>query len=230
MPLYQLGTELRFPKPSLALEDPNGLLAIGGDLSAQRLILAYNNGIFPWYEEGQEILWWSPEPRFGQQCANIMPSRSMAKLMRKTQLHVTLNMAFSDVVHQCAAERDETGTWITQDMQKAYQALHKLGHAHSVEVWQNTELVGGFYGIAVGQMFCGESMFHRVSNASKLAYFVFSKHFENHKGQYIDGQMENPHLRSLGMQIKPRTEYLKLLKQLKAQEVDKSTWQAQRLL
>jgi leucyl/phenylalanyl-tRNA--protein transferase len=217
-----------FPPPHKALAEPNGLLAIGADLSPQRLISAYQSGIFPWFSDDQPVLWWSPDPRIGLALKSHHISKSMRKLIRKTQLTVSLNMAFEQVIQLCSATRANE-TWINQDMIAAYSKLHKLGHAHSVEVWQGQHLVGGLYGVAVGQVFCGESMFHLVSNASKLAFHLFCLHFKNCGGVYIDGQVENPHLLSLGMQPLPRQEFLALLQQAKDAPVSANCWQVQQL-
>ena len=162
---YKLSHELVFPAPQLALTDPNGLLAFGGDLSVQRLLLAYHNGIFPWFSEGEPILWWSPDPRGILELDEFLCSRSLAKLARSPRYQVSLNQAFDQVIQACATvPRGSQGTWITGRMIKAYQALHRAGHAHSVEVWEQEQLVGGLYGISVGSVFCGESMFHCQSN------------------------------------------------------------------
>ncbi|MGY5449629.1 leucyl/phenylalanyl-tRNA--protein transferase [Agarivorans sp. MS3-6] len=217
-----------FPSPERALSEPNGLLAIGGSLSPDRLISAYSNGIFPWFSDHQPILWWSPDPRIGLNLEKHAISKSMLKFIKKTSLTVTLNHSFEQVIRHCAELRvDET--WITQDMISAYLRLHHLGHAHSVEVWQEQKLVGGLYGVAAGSVFCGESMFHTVSNASKLAFHVFCRHFKHWGGDYIDGQVENPHLLSLGMQSLPRARFLRLLKDSQEKQIDKVCWQQQGL-
>ncbi len=161
-----------FPSPELALREPNGLLALGGDLTAPRLLAAYQRGIFPWFNPGEMILWWSPDPRAVLFPEDLHISRSMRRFIRHCPYRFTLNHAFADVISACATERDE-GTWIGRDVQQAYCQLHALGHAHSLEVWLENELVGGLYGVAVGAVFCGESMFSRADNASKSALMVF---------------------------------------------------------
>ncbi|WP_163131852.1 leucyl/phenylalanyl-tRNA--protein transferase [Agarivorans sp. Alg241-V36] len=215
-----------FPSPNHALEDPNGLLAIGADLSPQRLIAAYDNGIFPWFSDDQPVLWWSPNPRIGLDLSAHTVNKSMQKFMRKTTLKVSVNSDFPQVIERCAALRTDE-TWINQDMIKAYIALHQLERAHSVEVWNGEELVGGLYGVLVGEVFCGESMFHTETNASKLAFHLFCQHFKQHGGVYIDGQVENPHLLSLGMEAIERQCFLNLLNKHKDNKVDAKCWQQQ---
>jgi leucyl/phenylalanyl-tRNA--protein transferase len=198
----------RFPDPNTALLSPNGLLAIGGDLAPERLLAAYRQGIFPWFNEGEPIHWWSPDPRAVLWLENFRISRSLAKLIRQKRLQVTFNQAFTAVIKSCAAMRKETGTWITVDMISAYTQLHLLGHAHSVEVWQENELVGGLYGIAVGKVFCGESMFSKVSNASKVAMAYLVDRLKANGFILIDCQLPNPHLLSLGATTIARQEFL----------------------
>ncbi|MBS1935633.1 MAG: leucyl/phenylalanyl-tRNA--protein transferase, partial [Bacteroidetes bacterium] len=166
MPLFALEKELIFPPVHLA--EPDGLLAVGGDLSKERLLLAYKNGIFPWYE-GQHILWWSPDPRFVLFPDELKVSKSMKQLIKKNEFEFTINKAFSEVISNCKtiARRGQESTWITDEVKTAYIQLHKSGYAHSAEVWMNNELVGGLYGIRLGKVFFGESMFSKVSNASK---------------------------------------------------------------
>ncbi|MEE1672465.1 leucyl/phenylalanyl-tRNA--protein transferase [Agarivorans aestuarii] len=215
-----------FPSPNHALEDPNGLLAIGADLSPQRLIAAYDNGIFPWFSDDQPVLWWSPNPRIGLDLSAHNVNKSMQKFIRRTTLKVTVNNDFPQVIERCAALRTDE-TWINQEMIKAYIALHQLERAHSVEVWNGEELVGGLYGVLVGEVFCGESMFHTETNASKLAFHRFCQHFKQHGGVYIDGQVENPHLLSLGMEAIERECFLNLLNKHKNNKVDAKCWQQQ---
>lgn len=228
MPVHPVFLELNrpFPSPNNALDEPNGLLAIGADLSPRRLIAAYDNGIFPWFSDDQPVLWWSPNPRIGLNLSAHTVNKSMQKFMRKTTLKVTVNHDFSQVIKRCAALRTDE-TWINQDMIKAYVALHQLGRAHSVEVWKSEELVGGLYGVLVGEIFCGESMFHTETNASKLAFHSFCQHFKQHGGVYIDGQVENPHLLSLGMEAIERMSFLNLLNKHKDNKVDTNCWQQQ---
>jgi len=201
-----------FPKVSSALRDPDGLLAIGGDLSMQRLLCAYKNGIFPWYSEGQPILWWSPDPRCVLQTANLRISRSLARTLRKQQFQVSYNQAFTDVIRACAEPRDlESGTWITNDMTQAYLALHKAGYAVSVECWQDAKLVGGLYGIAIGKVFFGESMFSRISDASKVALVNLTQTISDKGFKLIDCQVHSSHLQSLGAEPMQRELFVDIL-------------------
>lgn len=189
----------RFPDVDLALREPDGLLAIGGDLSPQRLLSAYRQGIFPWYNHGQPILWWSPDPRMVLFPDKLRISRSLRKLLRQKRLEVSVDTAFRDVVAACSESRSGSeGTWITDDMKQAYGRLHDLGHAHSVECWQEGRLVGGIYGIALGGVFFGESMFSRVSNASKVAFVYLVQRLEAWGFALLDCQVESAHLRTLG--------------------------------
>ncbi|GAB3015858.1 leucyl/phenylalanyl-tRNA--protein transferase [Bowmanella dokdonensis] len=211
---YKLSDELIFPSPQLALTDPNGLLAFGGDLSVPRLLLAYRNGIFPWFSEGEPILWWSPDPRGILELHDFVCSRSLARLARSGRYRVSLNHSFDEVIQACATiPRGSQGTWITARMIQAYQTFHRSGHAHSVEVWDNDMLVGGLYGVSVGSVFCGESMFHRQSNTSKLALYFLVEHLKKHGFTFIDCQLQNPHLRSLGAREIPRKAFLQRLHQ-----------------
>ncbi|GAB3107218.1 leucyl/phenylalanyl-tRNA--protein transferase [Aestuariicella hydrocarbonica] len=188
-----------FPPTSHALKDPNGLLAAGGDLSPERLITAYQRGIFPWYDETQPILWWSPSPRLILIPAELHVSKSMAKLLRKSAFRVTTDTAFAQVVNACAQPREQQdGTWITEDIVNAYCQLHQLGYAHSVEVWEGQTLVGGLYGVALGKVFFGESMFSRTSNASKYGFITLIKALEKLDFRLIDCQVHTGHLASLG--------------------------------
>jgi len=188
-----------FPPLDCALTEPDGLLALGGDLSITRLVSAYQLGIFPWYSDGQPIMWWSPDPRTILLPDDLTISRSLAKTLRKKSYKTTLNKAFSDVIHACAAPRqDDEGTWITADMQQAYINLHHAGYAHSVEAWQDGQLVGGLYGIAVGQVFFGESMFTYARDASKIAFVSLIKMLKNTGFKMIDCQVDSAHLQSLG--------------------------------
>ena len=200
--------EIVFPNPELADED--GLLAIGGDLSAERLILAYQHGIFPWFSDDDPICWYSPHERCVIYPDRIKISKSMKQTLKKESFKVTANQAFEKVIANCAkvARKDQPGTWITQEMQQAYINLHQLGWAHSVEVWKEDKLVGGLYGVAIGKVFCGESMFSLVSNASKIAliYLCQQTDFE-----LIDCQLPNEHLLSLGAEMIDRETYMSLL-------------------
>ena len=201
-----------FPPLEHALTDPDGLLAFGGDLSVTRLINAYRHGIFPWYSDGQPIMWWSPDPRTILLPDNIKISRSLAKTIRKKPYSITLNNAFADVINACAAPRnDDEGTWITNEMQHAYNMLHSEGHAHSVEAWQNEELVGGLYGIAIGQVFFGESMFAWANDASKIAFVHLVQHLRKAGYKMIDCQVDSAHLQRLGATQIPRQLFAKHL-------------------
>jgi len=204
-----------FPPVSQALTDPDGLLAAGGDLTPEWLFTAYQLGIFPWFEDSQPILWWSPDPRLIIVPGQLHISRSLRKVLRKQAFSVTLDRCFGDVISACAEPRaDAGGTWITEDMQAAYCEFHRVGFSHSVEVWSEDELVGGLYGVAIGRVFFGESMFSRVSDASKVALVYLSQQLQDWGFELIDCQVSNPHLRSLGARDIPRTEFQEQLKRL----------------
>lgn len=196
-----------FPDPTLAEED--GLLAIGGDLSTERLLIAYSNGIFPWFSEGEPILWYSPHERCVIYPDKIKMSKSMQKILKQEVFKVTFNQAFAEVIRNCATteRKGQDGTWITNEMQDAYINLHKQGYAHSVEVWLENQLVGGLYGLKVNRVFCGESMFSHVSNASKVALIFLSKM----NIDLIDCQLPNDHLMSLGAEMISRELYMEIL-------------------
>ncbi len=201
-----------FPPVEEALEDPAGLLAGGGDLSPERLLAAYRRGIFPWYSPGQPVLWWSPDPREVLFPAELIVSRSLAKTLRSGRLTVTQDQDFAGVIAGCAAPRDASpGTWINADMQAAYLTLHQRGIAHSVETWEAGELVGGLYGVRVGRVFCGESMFSRRSDASKVAVATLVAGCVQAGIDLIDCQMPSPHLRTLGSRSIPRGQFLRYL-------------------
>lgn len=207
--MQSLSEKIEFPDISEATFD--GLLAYGGDLSSQRLVYAYSNGIFPWYEKDEPILWWSPDPRFVLYPDDLKVSKSLAKIIQKKEFNVTVDKAFKEVVVACAqAERKrQSGTWITPEMINAYCDLHHLGLAKSVEVWQNDKLIGGLYGVDLNNgIFCGESMFSLVSNASKVGFVTFIK---NTNYKLIDCQVYTKHLESLGAKHIARNEFLKLL-------------------
>jgi leucyl/phenylalanyl-tRNA--protein transferase len=208
MPVYELSNELIFPPPELAEAD--GLLAVGGDLSPRRLLLAYAMGIFPWYSEDQPILWWSPDPRLILLPGELRVSRSLRQTMGRDRFTFTLDRAFPEVIDACArvhAERDGS-TWITPEMRAAYIALHRMGFAHSVETWVEGELAGGLYGVALGGAFSGESMFSTVSDSSKAALVVLAGEMEARDMGLIDCQVKTPHLVSLGAREVPRHEFL----------------------
>ena len=199
---------LTFPPLANAMREPNGLLAAGGDLSADRLVQAYRHGCFPWFSEGQTILWWSPDPRTVLFPDELHVSRSLGKVLRQQRYTVTYDRDFVAVIQACAAPRAYAdGTWITDDMQNAYIELHERGHAHSVEVWENDELVGGLYGLAMGQLFFGESMFSRADNASKVGFAALVKQLQAWGFVLIDCQMPTRHLESLGARSIPRAQF-----------------------
>lgn len=206
--------ELVFPPLSKAMREPNGLLAAGGDLSPERLIQAYRHGCFPWFEEGQPILWWSPDPRTVLLPAEVHVSRSLRKVLRQGRFRVTFDQDFAAVIAECAGPRNYTdGTWITDDMQRAYLALHEQGHAHSVEVWDGDALVGGLYGLAMGRLFFGESMFSRADNASKVGFVTLVEHLQQAGFALIDCQMPTDHLHSLGARSIARETFADYLNQ-----------------
>lgn len=209
MPIYRLTEDIVFPHPSLANED--GILAVGGDLSPERLLLAYSNGIFPWYSEDEPIIWWSPDPRFILYPKDIKISHSMKKLLKKQAFTVTFDTCFREVISNCASLRMEDGTWITDEMIAAYTRLHELGFAHSVETWYEDKLVGGLYGIALGKCFFGESMFSTMPNASKTALITLSDKLLKKGFLFIDCQVYTKHLESLGAVKIPRSEFLEML-------------------
>ncbi len=197
-----------FPPVESALEDPNGLLAVGGDLSVSRLVNAYSLGIFPWYESNQPLLWWSPDPRAVLRCENLHVSRSLKRTMRKFNYSLSVDRAFAEVIDQCAQARaDGEGTWITAAMQQAYVSLHDAGYAHSFEVWDGERLVGGIYGVAVGQTFSGESMFHLERDTSKIAFVVCCRYLASLGWPLLDCQLMNPHLATLGVEEISRAEF-----------------------
>lgn len=199
---------LDFPPLEQALREPNGLLAAGGDLRPERLIQAYRHGCFPWFQDGQPPLWWSPDPRTVLFPEELHVSRSLAKCLRQQVFSVTFDQAFAEVIDACSGPRRNTdGTWITQPMQQAYRRLHELGIAHSVEVWQADQLVGGLYGLAMGQLFFGESMFSRTTNASKVGFVTLVRHLQDWGFVLVDCQMPTRHLESLGARSIPRAEF-----------------------
>lgn len=209
--MYFLLKELYFPPVEKA--DRYGLLAIGGDLSADRLMLAYRSGIFPWFQEGEPILWWAPPKRMVLFFDELAVSKSMRLLLRKNIFTITFDKAFDEVIAHCrsVARKGETETWITPEMVAAYRELHRLGHAHSVEVWQDDALVGGLYGIDLGTTFCGESMFSLVPNASKAAFIFLSRKLQSEGYRLLDCQLHNPHLASLGCREIPRAQFMSVL-------------------
>ena len=215
-----------FPDVSLALTEPDGLLAVGGDLSEPRLLAAYRNGIFPWYNEDQPILWWSPDPRAVLFPANLKISKSLRKTLRKQDFTVRFDTAFAQVIRACAAPRpNQNGTWISDEMCEAYIRLHKAGYAHSVESWQGDQLVGGLYGIAVGQVFFGESMFSLATDASKIAFVYLVKHLQAKGYVIIDCQVSSAHLTSLGALNIERDEFVSYLNQYCLKPAWPGKWQ-----
>jgi len=210
--LNPLDDDAPFPPVEEALSEPDGLLAYGGSLSPRRLLNAYRHGVFPWFNDDQPILWWSPDPRMVLEPSRIKVSRSLGKTLRKGHFRYTFDRAFTDVMAGCAAPRKgEPGTWITDTMVEAYVELHRRGHAHSLEVWQDDALVGGLYGVAVGKVFFGESMFSRVSDASKAATVCLAHQLDAWGFPLIDCQMSTAHLESLGAHEIPRREFSALL-------------------
>ena len=211
MPVFRLPAQPVFPDVRLA--EPDGLLALGGDLSQERLLAAYRAGIFPWFSQGEPILWWSPDPRCVLFTDRIHRSRSMLKVLRKGRFRITLNAAFEQVMRQCShvPRPGQDGTWITPGMLKAYVGLHRAGFAHSAEAWQDGHLVGGIYGVSLGSLFFGESMFSTAPNASKAALIRLSEHLQAAGFAVLDGQVGNPHLYRLGAVDIPRREFLDLL-------------------
>lgn len=202
-----------FPPLSSALYEPNGLIAVGGCLSSERLINAYQHGVFPWFGEGDPILWWSPDPRLVLFPEKLQISKSLAKTLRQEKFAVTVNQAFDFVIAKCAELRvNAEGTWISDGIKNAYSQLHQEGVAHSFEAWRDGELVGGLYGVALGKIFFGESMFHTVSDASKIAFVHCIQHLKKLNFQLIDCQVHSEHLVSLGAEEISRTEFSRLLK------------------
>ncbi|MGA8178878.1 MAG: leucyl/phenylalanyl-tRNA--protein transferase [Desulfobacterales bacterium] len=211
MPVFLLSDTIDFPPPHLATKD--GLLAVGGDLSKERLILAYRMGIFPWFSDGDPILWWSPDPRLVLYPSEIKISRTLQKIIKKNVFSVTLDTAFDAVITQCAQIRlqQNQGTWIVRDMIDAYCKLHSAGYAHSMEVWQQEELAGGIYGVSLGKCFFGESMFSRVSNASNVALVKLAKYLSELSFDLIDCQVPTEHLIRFGARKIPRKLFLNQL-------------------
>jgi leucyl/phenylalanyl-tRNA---protein transferase len=221
MPIYKLNNSMTFPHPSLANED--GILAVGGDLSPKRLMLAYGNGIFPWFSEEEPILWWSPDPRFILYPQEIKISKSMSKLLRKNIYTITFDTCFREVISKCGSLRSE-GTWITAKMIEAYCKLHELGFAHSVETWYDGQLVGGLYGVSLGACFFGESMFSTMNNASKAAFIVLTEQLIEKGFLLIDCQVHTKHLESLGGKSIPRKEFLSILEESLRSKTLRGNW------
>ncbi|MBK9464501.1 MAG: leucyl/phenylalanyl-tRNA--protein transferase [Chitinophagaceae bacterium] len=213
MPLFVLDKELTFPPVHLA--EPDGLLAMGGDLSSERLLLAYRSGIFPWYE-GDTILWWCPHPRFVLYPEELKISKSIKPLLNKNEFEFTTNKAFAQVIHHCKKTKrpGQDGTWITDEVEKAYCKLHELGYAHSAEVWKEGKLIGGLYGIKLGKVFFGESMFSTMSNASRFAFIKYVLQLKSEGIELIDCQVYTEYLESLGARMISGAEFDTLLKKL----------------
>ena len=224
MPVFLLNGSMDFPPPHLATRD--GLLAIGGDLSQQRLLAAYQMGIFPWYSEGQPILWWSPDPRLVLRPAAIRVSRRLERTVAKGDFRVTMDRAFDRVIEHCAdiPRPRQNGTWIVRGMIDAYQRLHRSGYAHSVEVWRDERLVGGLYGVSLGRCFFGESMFTLESNASKVALVRLARHLHASDFAMIDCQVATTHLERLGARQVPRTRFLRELEDALGKPTLRGPW------
>ena len=206
-----LNDNIIFPSVEMATEE--GIVAIGGDLSVERLLLAYRSGIFPWYSEGEPIVWWSPDPRFVLFPEKLRVTKSMQSVLNNGTFRFTINRAFTAVIQNCKTvyRKEQEGTWITPAVQQAYTQLHELGYAHSAEAWMNGELVGGLYGIRLGNVFFGESMFSKVSNASKFAFINYVKQLQKEKVALIDCQVYTAHLESLGATMIKRSKFMGLL-------------------
>ena len=216
----------RFPDVSLALTEPDGLLAIGGSLSPARLEAAYRQGIFPWYNEDQPILWWAPNPRTVLFPERIYISRSLRKILRQGRFEISFDLAFDQVVEACQQpRRHESGTWITAEMRAAYGEMHRLGHGHSIECWQQGRLVGGMYGLAFGKVFYGESMFSRQRDASKVVMVYLARQLQQWGYGLIDCQVASPHLFSMGAEEIPREEFMHHLQQLTTQPGHPPPWE-----
>lgn len=223
MPVYRLGKTIVFPPPEHA-ED--GLLAVGGDLSVERLLAAYRNGIFPWYNDDEPILWHSPEERAVITPASLHVSKRLERTLRSGRFRVTADTAFRRVIAACAQvpRPGQDGTWINRDIQQAYTALHEAGYAHSIEVWEGNELAGGLYGVSLGTAFCGESMFSYRTDASKVALVTLVRRGDAHGIDLYDCQMQTPHLASLGARAIPRAEFIPLIRKATARPTWKGPW------
>lgn len=213
MPLFVLEKELSFP--SVHLAEPGGLLAMGGDLSPERLLLAYRHGIFPWYE-GEHILWWCPDPRFVLFPEELIINKSIKPSLKRNEFEFTINKSFSKVIHQCKkiTRPGQEGTWITDEVEKAFIKMQALGYAHSAEVWRDNELVGGLYGVKLGKVFFGESMFSKVSNASRFALIKYIEQLKQEGIRLIDCQVDTKYLESFGARLIPGIDFQKMLKEL----------------
>ena len=228
MPIFRLLDEPIFPPPDYA--DPSGLLAVGGDLSSERLLGAYRLGIFPWYSDDQPILWWSPDPRFVLYLEEFHVSRSLRKKLNQETFQVTADRAFDEVIAACAGapRPGQNGTWITAEMRQAYNNLHALGYAHSVETWFEGKLVGGIYGVSLGKAFFGESMFHRKSNAFKVALAVLVEKLKSWNFHFLDAQMTTEHMTSLGAREVSRRVFLKQLRSALEHPTRRGKWRIEK--
>jgi len=224
MPVYLLDSSISFPAPDMAEDD--GLLAIGGDLSKERLLLAYESGIFPWYSEGYPIMWFSPDPRLIFELGGLHISKSLMKTIKSGVFEVRFDTAFEEVMRLCAvaARKGQEGTWITGDMLEAYAGLHREGYAHSVEIYRGEELVGGLYGVSLGGVFFGESMFHRERDASKVALYHLDRFLASNDFDFIDSQVPNSHMKSLGGKEIPRDEFLSRLERSLEKKTLRGRW------
>lgn len=224
MPVYMLSDDLVFPPPNLATKE--GLLAVGGDLRPERILLAYREGIFPWYSDDQPILWWSPDPRLVLYLDEFKYSKSLRKIIKRQLFQVTYNKNFDMVIHECGRTRidNSEGTWITPQMEQAYSELHSLGHAHSVEAWCDGKLAGGLYGLSIGSVFFGESMFSAVPNASKVCLAALVHKVRQMDYQFIDCQVPTDHLKRLGAREIPREAYIRELKCATHKSVNNVQW------
>jgi leucyl/phenylalanyl-tRNA---protein transferase len=224
MPIFRLVEDMVFPPPDYA--DPSGLLAVGGDLSSERLLEAYRVGIFPWYSDDQPILWWSPDPRFMLELDEFKISRSLQKTLRRKIFQVTFDRVFEEVIAACSVvpREGQRGTWITQEMRDAYLELHGLGYAHSVESWFGGKLVGGLYGISLGKAFFGESMFHHKTDASKVALATLVEKLRSWGFHFIDSQMTTEHMMRLGAKEVPRRIFLKRLQSALRHSTRRGKW------
>ena len=224
MPVHQLSDELIFPHPGLAEED--GLLAIGGDLSIDRLLLAYSNGIFPWYDENSPIMWWALNPRMVLYPEKLKVSKSLGQTLNSNKFEVFFDRDFESVIHQCAKIKrlSQSDTWITKDMEQAYIDLHNQGFAHSVETYYKGELVGGLYGVSLGRIFFGESMFFTRSNASKVALYALVERLKTWNFDLIDAQQDTPHLRSMGAEVLVLNDFLEILEESLNHPTIKGNW------
>jgi leucyl/phenylalanyl-tRNA--protein transferase len=226
-PFWLDNKKITFPPTNIAMTEPNGLLAVGGGVTTQWLLEAYSKGIFPWYNHKEPILWWTPNPRSVLLLKNLKISKSLAKTIKQKKFTITFDTKFSEVINNCATinRPEQEGTWIIKEMLNAYNKLHQQDHAHCVEVWQENELVGGLYGVAIGKVFFGESMFSKVSNSSKVALVALAEHLKKWGFRIIDTQIESPHLNSLGASLINREDFEEILKKDIKQHFPPKKWQ-----